>query len=43
MSNTDKIVKATKNLIQTINGQSEGPLDEFQAIQHLKDLIIGAA
>jgi len=39
----DRIVKATQHLIRAISSQLEAPPDELQAIQHLKDLITGAA
>jgi hypothetical protein len=41
--NTDRIVKATRHLIRTIEGQPDATPDELQAIQHLKDLITWAA
>jgi hypothetical protein len=43
ISNTDRIVKATQHLVRTIEGHSDAPPDELQAIQHLRDLITGAA
>eukprot|EP00804_Cyclotella_cryptica_P018248 CCRYP_005977-RA/>CCRYP_005977-RA protein AED:0.36 eAED:0.36 QI:0/-1/0/1/-1/1/1/0/334 len=43
ITNTDRITKATQHLIRTINGQPDAPPDQLHAIQHLKDLITGAA
>ncbi|KAL7478261.1 hypothetical protein ACHAW6_004033, partial [Cyclotella cf. meneghiniana] len=43
LSNMDRIVKATQHLIRTIEEKSNAPPDEMEAIQHLRDLITGAA
>ena len=38
-----RIVKATQHVMCTINGHLNAPPNKLQAIQHLKDLITGAA
>jgi hypothetical protein len=42
ISNTDRIIRATQQLIRTIDGHPDAPPDELQAIQQLKELITGA-